>query len=370
MKLLFATTIASLLSLFAVAQPDKHAKALMNTPFIATEEVQVGFQNKTANALSIVVMADEGDYAKHVKNWLKNTYAIEGKKSSGFYSTVPMLVNAWSPDSMMVHYKTEKDGDGCRLLLILERNGIFYSRRDQPEVMAKVESDLKVEVKDFYIRYYDEKIADQQKYYDAQVSDLEKLRKKGDKLQDEIKDNEASVKSNNDKIRDTEGALNDSDGKIKSLNSTLQNNQKMREQAAKEVDDQQKLIEKREADYNQLNATGALNTRDGERVIKDLEKMRSKQEKLQSRLDDEREAVTKSENAVLKEEQNKTKLESRREDYKRDVSKHESKINDLKRDLDKNASDIKDEEKQVEEARKDLETLKAAKLGVTGVEAK
>lgn len=354
----------------AIAQPDVYSRALMNTPFIVFEESPVSFRDRTAPASTVLITADEGSYNKEWKNWLKTRYGMECKKVSGFYSSPLSLISEWTSDSLIVHYKVDKDGDATRLTLILEKKGMFLSNSTNSEEIMKMRASVSTQAKDFYIKYYDEKIADHQKFYDTQVNDLEKLNKKHEKLHGEVKNNQAIIDKNNDKLRDADSAINESESKIKLSNSELQNRQKAAEQAQKEVDAQQKLISTKEVEYNKLNASGSLNTKEGERVIKDLEKLRGKMEKLRDKQTDTAEEVTEAENDIIEEERNKTKLEGRKEDYRRDISDHESKIKDLEREISNNESAIKDEQQQVEVARAELEKLKAAKLGVTGVEAK
>jgi predicted nucleic acid-binding Zn-ribbon protein len=371
MKNLFLVITAAFLGFHgAFAQLEMYARALMNTPFIAFEESQLSFRDKTAPASGLLITADEDSYNKELKNWLKVNYGIECKKISGFYSSPQSLISEWSADSLVVHYKVDKDGDATRLWVILEKKAVFLSQATNPEEIMKMKASLTTHIKGFYVKYYDEKIADAQKYYDIQIHDLEKLNKKHEKLQGEVKNNKATIDKNNNKLRDADSAINESDSKIKLSNSELQNRQKASDQAQKEVDDQQKLISTKESEYNKLNAAGSLNTREGERVIKDLEKLRGKMEKLRDKQTDTAEEVTKVENDIIEEERNKTKLDGKKEEYRREMSDHESKIKDLEGEISKNESDTKDEQQQVEAALADLEKLKTAKMGVTGIDSK
>jgi predicted nucleic acid-binding Zn-ribbon protein len=371
MKKIFAITAALwALTFGSFAQPDKYTLALMNTPFIAFEDGTISFRDKTAPATGILISAEEDSYAKEWRTWLKGKFGVECKKISGFYSSPLSVFAEWTTDSLFLHYKIDKDGDATRLWVILDKKGAYLSQSTHPDEMLKLKSSLTTHVKDFYVKYYDEKITDQQKYYDVQVHDLEKANKKLEKLRGELKSNKESVDKYNNKLRESDSSINESEGKIKLSNSELQNRQKAAEQAQKEVDAQQKLITTKETEYNKLNAAGALNTKEGERVIKDLEKLRSKMEKLRDKQTNTVEEVTKAENDIIEEERSKSKLEARKDDYRREISDHEAKIKDLDRDISNVESTIKDEQLQAEAARADLEKLKAAKLGVTGLEAK
>lgn len=353
-------------SLVCFGQPDKYAMALMNTPFIAFEAQTVTFRDAPQPAIVILVTADEDAYSKDLKNWLKTRYKIEAKKNSGYNSAVNVIVSEWTPDSINVHYKTDKDGDATKLILLIESKGTFFSELNQSEIISKVKIALASQVRDFYVKYYDKKIEDQQSHYDRQASDLEKLNKKKTKLGDSIKSEKNSIEKNNDKSRSFKSAISASDGKIKSLNSQLQLDQKTTEQAQKEVDAQQKVINQKEVEYNKLNATGELDSKEGVKIIKELEKLRGKQEKLTQKLTNSQSASTKTENTILKEEQTKTKAEAGVESMKQDSDKHESEIRDLERNVSNNEDDIKSKQLLLDVARADLEKLKAAKTILVG----
>lgn len=366
MKSIFLFFFFAAIQLVGFSQPDKYAKALMNAPYISFEERTISFKDGAQPAMVILVMAPESDYLKDWKNWLKSKYAIEGKKNSSYYSSVGIQVNEWSADTINFHYFTDKEGDAVRLSILVDRKGVFYSEKEHGDVTSKIKQSVSTQVKEFYIKYYDEKISDQQKFYDTQINDLAKLNKKRDKLNGDVESHNKTISKTEDQIRDVNSRANASDGNIKSLNSQLQHDQNVAEQAQKEVDAQQKLIVTRETDYNKLNAAGSLNSREGEKVIKDLEKLRSKQEKLQSTLSKANETTTKSENAILKEEQNKTKILAKLEDLKNAKDKSTHELNDLKRELDKNESDLKDEQKEIDAAKLDMDNLKAAKEKLIG----
>ncbi len=348
------------------SQPDKYAKALMNAPYISFEERTISFKDGVQPALVSLVMAQESDYLKDFKNWLKSKYAIEGKKNSSHYSAIGILVNEWSADTLNFHYFTDKEGDAVRLSILVDRKGVYYSEKEHGDVISNIKQSVSAQVKEFYIKYYDEKISDQQKFYDTQINDLAKLNKKRDKLNADVESHNKTITKTEEQMRDVNSSANASDGNIKSLNSQLQQDQNMAEQARKELDAQQKLIATRESDYNKLNAAGSLNSREGEKVIKDLEKLRSKQEKLQSTLSKANETTTKSENAILKEEQNKTKILAKLEDLKNTKDKNTQELNDLKRELEKNESDLKDEQMEIDAAKLDMDNLKLAKEKLIG----
>lgn len=361
MKKLSITLLAIIAGVAMLAQPDKYALSLMNAPFIAFEEKQISFQDKSQPALSILISADEDVYAKDFRNWMKGTMMTEAKKNSGFYSILGSVIPTWSADSMNYHFKVTADGNACRLYFLGEKKGQFISDATDHDVLEKMKSSISGQVRDFYNRYYDEKINDQQKFYDAQISDLEKLQRRKEKLSGQLSDNQNNVTRATKSMEETNLKISESESKVKSLNAQLQQDQKASDQAQKEAEAQLKLIKEKEVEYNRLNAAGALNSKDGERVIRDLEKLRSKMDDLQENVTETTEAVTKSENNILKEEQNKTKVESRLSELKNDRDKYEHEIKNIKADLETNEKEIKDEQLQIASALSDLDKLKLAK---------
>lgn len=339
----------------------------METPSLAFEEQHVSFKSGTQPALTLHVVAQQSAYEKDFKNWLSTRYAIEGKKAGGFFAAIGKVVNEWSTDSVNIYYKTDKDGDGLRLYFMLEQKGIFLDQGNNAAVMENVKSAIKQQAKTFYTKYYDEHIIDQQKHYESQINDIEKLRKKQDKLNGDIQSHTASVQKTNDNIRDTNTKINEASNKVSAQNSELQLHQRMSDQAKKEADTNAAQVRTKETEYNKMNAAGVLNTREGERTMKDLEKLRSNQEKLQGTLAKANETQTKSENAILKLEQDKGKLESKMNDLRSTLDAHNAEIESLKHSVEDTDTLIKNEQEQADVARRDLDKLKAAKAGLMGI---
>ncbi len=338
---------------------------LLSTPSINYQEQQYVLNNATANSTTIVIHATEKEYTKDLKDYLKTNLNLEGKKNSGYTSVIKAIIPQWSNDSLSFHYKTEKDISGTKLIVIAEQNGQFISQESHPETWMKIKSSLTSQIKTFYIKLYDKSIAEQQKYYDSQVKDMEKLRKQLTKTQGKIEDNNKSKQKNESKLRDARSGSSKKDGDIKSLNAQLQNDKKAVDQAQKEVDAQAILITEKEGEYNRLNYSGSLATKEGEKVIKELGKLRKKQEKLRGTLSKANANKTKTENALLKAEQDKSKQESKITDLQSDIDSQDSKNTSLKSDLGNVEREINDKQRVIDEARNLLDRLKTAKNGLT-----
>ncbi len=343
------------------AQPDRYATALMNIPFIVFEEQQINFRETVHPSIGILVTADMKDYSKDWKNWLKAQIGQDSRSTSGYYSAMNVIMSSVSPDSINIHYGLSKDGDAVRLNILVDKGGVFFSEKDHPELISKLKASVSGQVKSFYIKYYDEKIADQQKHYDKSLKEMSKLKKKQDKYASSLVKRNKNIDKAEDEMRSANSKVKDSEAKIKLLNAQLAVDDKGVEQALKEAYDHQQLISAREGDYNRLNSTGTLNSKEGSRVLKDLDKMRSKQEKLQANILKSKSVVTKTQQNILKEEGKKTQLLSMLESGKSKKEKNGSEISGLKNAQEKNENNMKDEQVILDAALADLDKLKSAK---------
>ncbi len=367
MKKLFLIATLVIPMLVAAQRLDKTTESLMTTPVVTFQQQQYNLGSATTSATTLSITGDEKEFAKDWKEFLKSNLAMEGKKNGAFVTATNVTVPQWSAEPLSFHYKTEKDGSGAKLVYIIEQNGAFVTEQSNPDLAAKVKASATTQIKSFYVKSYDKSIATQQKYYDGQVKDMEKLRKNLDKTQSKMESNSKDKQKNENKLRDASSGANQKDGDIKSLNAELQNNKKAAEQAQKEVDAQATLITAKEGEYNRLNYSGALNSKEGERVIKDLGKLRKKQEKLQSTLTKANGNKTKTENAMLKAEQGKSKQEAKMTDLQSDINSQDSKSDNLKSDLKNVQKEMEDKQKLIDEAGANLDKLKSAKDGVAGI---
>lgn len=344
---------------------DKNAENLMTTPAITYQQQQYVIGNETAAATTVVINAPQKEYNKDLNNYLKTILNLEGKKNSGYTSALNVVVSQWSVDPLSFHYKTEKDGNGTKLIVITQQNGRFVTAETDPELATKINASLSSQIKGFYLTTYDKYISTQQKYYDAQVKDLDKLRKNLDKTHTKIDSNNKSKQKSEGKLRDARSGVSKKDGDIKSLNSKLANNKKAVDQAQKEVDAQAILVTDKEGEYNRLNYSGSLGTKEGEKVIKDLNKLRKKQEKNQSKLAKANAERAKTENALLKAEQGKSKQEAKVTDLQSNIDSQDTKNTNLQTDLNQVQKEISAKQAIVDEARATLDRLKTAKDGLS-----
>lgn len=364
MKQILVLAVCFMPFLVGAQKLDKKAEELMTTPAISFQEQQYNLGQTTATAITVHVTGTDKEYSKSWKEFLKTSFAIEGKKNSGFLSAQGISVSQWSTSPLNFHYKIEKDGSGAKLITITEQNGAFVSAESNPEVAVNVKSSITGQLKNFYVQAYDKYIGAQQKYYNGQVKDMEKLRKKLDKTHSKIDSSSKSKQKSEKKLRDASSSSSKADGDIKSLNAKLQNDRKAIDQAQKEVDAQTIAITEKEGEYNRLNYSGNLNTKEGEKVIKALSKLRKKQEKLQGNLAKANASRTKTENALLKAEQSKSKQEAKITSLQSDIDSQDVKQDNLKTDLSGVQKEINDKQKLIDTARNTLDKLKTAKEGL------
>jgi len=109
MKKLFLIALMSVPMLAQTQRLDRTTESLMTTPTITFQQQQYNLGNATAPATTISVTADEKEFNKDWKEYLKTSLMIEGKKNSGYMSATNVVIPQWSSDTMSFHYKTEKD---------------------------------------------------------------------------------------------------------------------------------------------------------------------------------------------------------------------------------------------------------------------
>ncbi|MFN0031095.1 MAG: hypothetical protein ACKVOR_02940 [Flavobacteriales bacterium] len=367
MKTILAFCFILFTNVLVTAQADKFAQQLVTTPSIAFETQQITFSEATRPALTYLVHADDDDLLKDWKKFIETKYMIEGKRLAGWNACKAVRIADWSTDTLSIYFKTEKDADASRMYLLIEKSGKFLTDTDDAEMFAKVKATLKQHAKDFYLKQYEMHIAHQQRHYDEQVRDMEKLRKHEEKLNGSIADHNNAKQKLDESIRTNGAKLTESRNEVNALNSSLEQNKKAVDQAEKEASAQSDLIKTKETEYSKLNSTGALNTKQGEKVMKDLEKLRSKMEKLQENMTDANEAQTKTENEIIKAEQGEAKLQMRMAELNADIDKHNADINADKADLDATTSDMRDKQMKIDQAKVMLEKLQAAKAGLAAL---
>ncbi|MDZ4824514.1 MAG: hypothetical protein SH856_13730 [Flavobacteriales bacterium] len=346
------------------AQDEKIIQALTATPVIEVMEQSVDFRGQAQPAFNVFIMAEESEYERDWKNFMLVTYAVQLKKSSGYYEAYSVLIPAWHSDSINVYSKATKDGDGLRFFLHVESRGQFINSDNQPQSAAGIIALLKIQVKDFYTRYYDMLAEVQQKAYDRQVKDIERLISTGEKMNKEMANKEADIGKANQAISETNGKLKDNANHANSQKQQLDIEKKEHDNMKRELDLNVQQVNLKQKEYDQLNYSGKLNTKQGEKLTKELAKLRSEQEKIQPKITSKNEDITKTESSIFDIDEERTKLENKVHEIENSISRDQSEINNLKSQLDNNEKSKADKQLLMDNANSTLDKLRNAKAGL------
>lgn len=367
MKVFITALAMVVLGLQSAAQSKEIRNALTTAPRLDVLEQPVAFRSASESAFSIFFTADEDDVQKHFKNWVKTVSGSDLKKEGSFLATYKVIIPAWSSDSLQLFMKSEKDGLGSRLFLLVSTPKGFLTTQLNATLGGTVKTDLVAQSKVFYTRYYDSAIGDAQKEFDTQHKDVERLVKKQSKLNSEIEDHNNALKKADENSRGLTEKLATTDAKIRDNKSKLDQQISREEQAQKEIDINTTSLRIKQSEYDAFNRTGDLNTKQAVKVSKELEKLRKAETKLKEKQAKEKAATTKLENQQLDLERTKSEMNAKMDANKVAVDSHFREIDSLKRDLDDVARSLNDERLQANQAQQVLDQLKLAKTTLLGV---
>ena len=349
------------------AQIVKEARLYTSPLSIQFQEEMMTFASSVQPAIKVSIVGNEDDYSKHFKSWLMKSFGAEGKRANGFIAVPAQLYTGWSNDSLALHYRVENSADQCDLILLAAKNGVFLSANDHREEVNQLQQSLRAQIKEFYIFRYDEVIADQQREYERQSKDVEKVESKKSKLSDKIKTETERSAEANDKLQSIFVEQNTIDQELKVLNATLFQDKRAQEQAKKEFDDLNAIILDRESQYNVMNGEGTLTSKEGKRLTKELTKLRKSQVGLQDKLTETNAKCTKSENAILDKEEVRLKWDASYNEWSTRRSKHENALEEARSDLRAAEVELEDERREKGESLKVLEELKSSKAAISAL---
>ncbi len=349
------------------AQVTKEARLYTSPLSIQFQEEMMSFGSGVQPATKVSIVGNEDDYSKHFKSWLMKSFGAEGKRTNGFIAVPSHQYTGWSNDSLELHYRVEKSASQCELLLLLSKGGQFLSIDAHREVINQVQQSLRGQIKEFYIFRYDEVIADQQREFERQSKDVEKVEGKKSKLIEKIKTETERSAEADTKLQSIFIEQNTIDQELKVLNATLFQDKRAQDQAKKEFDDLNSIILDRESQYNVMNGEGTLTSKEGKRLTKELTKLRKNQIGLQDKLTETNAKRTKSENAILDKEEARLKWDASYNEWSARKSKHENALEEARSDLKASEVELEDERREVNESLKALEELKSSKAAVPGL---
>lgn len=349
---------------WAAAQEEKLVAALTTTPIIEVKEQDTEFRNQVRPAFVVFVLADESDFEKDWKNYMLSACGIELKRSSGYLEALKVKIAAWSNDSLNLYSRIGGDADGVKLTVHVENNTHFIHSGVDSAVATNVKSTIHRQVKEFYIKQYDNLAAWQQRNYERQMKDLEKLQVEEEKLRKEILDNESAINKSRQTISELSSKQMDNDNAVHSTKQELEFEKKELDNLKRDLDLNVQKVNAKQKEYDQLNYKGNLNTKEGEKVMKELDKLRSEQEKMQNRVTSKNADLTKTESSIFDLEQEKSKLENKQRETETAIGKCETEIKSLENELEKKIKEIADKKLLAEEAKNILGKLQNAKAGL------
>jgi hypothetical protein len=138
MKKLALIAALAVSTIMSAQRVDKNSERLLETPTITYQQNKYMLNNVSKDATTVTVIADEKEFSKDFKEFLKSTLAIEGKKNGAFTTATNVTVPQWSSEPLTFHYRTEKDGSNTKLIVITEQNGAVITPESNPDLAAKV----------------------------------------------------------------------------------------------------------------------------------------------------------------------------------------------------------------------------------------
>lgn len=362
MKNLFAALAIILLTFnVADAQRKVNVRLLETTPTIAISEEQVDHNGKVESALVANVAGDHDDYEKAWKGYFSEKYKIEFKKNGDYLENLAATLTEWMPTTIGIATRVVKDGDACKVYLIAYDGSRQINPTDNPDVIERMKSTMRVQLNDYYVKCYDHAIGDSQKEFDKATKSHEKLISAANKLEGNISKNESSNSKLKSAISDNESKIKISDSKIDEYNSTLKNlKAKLDEQSISKTAKASE-VKIRQEQLNTYTTNGQLDSKEAQRVTKDLEKLRKEQSKIEEESIKTSKEITKTEEKSNKEAANKQKASGKLSDLKSSLEKNKNEHQKLKNDLDKNKDQIKEALEKVNSTKESLNKLKDAK---------
>lgn len=363
MRFSTASILLCFIAIHSFSQPDKIASSLFTTPVIQIEPSTLLHADGIRNTLQATIIGEYDDFYKYWKKYLKSNYALEGRRTNGLYVCGPTRSASLSEDSISVFYKVEKEGDFTKLTCFGEKKGQYFPDAQLPE-SNKLEVALEKGILQYYTQLYDEKINAQQKYFDRQVKDAERVQKAGQKMMNDKVSSEKSLERTKSALSASNNRLREIENEKKSLEAELDLEKKEEEQIKKEIKSQEDLLKEKELEYNEKYFGASAEDRRAEKGRKDLEARREKIGKQQEKLEKKNERITSVENKILRSERKLNETQTAIEKQEAEISRLRNTIDELVSKISTNGTDYKEEVLQMESAKADLDRLKLAKGGL------
>jgi hypothetical protein len=327
-------------------------EALMNSPKVNVEKSSEQFGTSVQEVYKADIFAEKKDYEKALTAFLKSRYLLKFRSTSGTHTANDVLVKEWSADSLNVSWRTEEVGDKVVLT--------FTATSKTGAPVAAVDASLRQQIRDFYLNYYNEIVAAMSKEEMTQKKDVSKAASLIGRIEKNIQTAE--------KTAEKERLAGD---KAETLRQNLETKKESQQQELEKLEteklemvEQQQLIDAeisgKQLQHNELNREGNLETKEAQRVMKDLNKLKERSAKGKAEQIKKSEAIYKAKDAISKTTTEARELEDTKKEH---ISKEKSKrqeVDNLRSDLDKARKKKEEEEKEMTEVIKALEGIRKA----------
>lgn len=343
----------SLVSLQSRSQSEKQVReALMNSPKVNVEKTSEQFGSSVQDVFKADIFAERRDYDKDLTGYLKGRYGMKFRSVSGINTANGVLVRDWSGDSLNVSWKTEERGDKITLT--------FSAISVKGGAVQGVENTLKQQIRDFYQKYYNGVITVMAKEEMTQKKDVDKAASAIARIEKNIESNEKSAEKERLASEKAETLRRNLETKKESQQRDLE---KLESEKVQMLEEQQLLdadISGKQTQYNELNRQGNLDTKEAQRVMKDLNSLKERSAKSKANQLKKSESIYKAKDAIA---ESTTKIREAEDTKKEHLSRENEKKNtveNLRSDLEKARRKKEDEEKEMTEAIKALERMRKA----------
>ncbi|MBL7943581.1 MAG: hypothetical protein JNM00_12480 [Flavobacteriales bacterium] len=342
-------------------QDEKMLEKLADTPGIAVGRDQVDFNDQVQPSFHIEIVAPESEYEKDIKAYFEQKFGVVFRKSGNFLQAEGVTIGAWNLSGGNVYVRVRGSGDGAGVSLLVQQAGTFVDPDNGSEMSGAIRKTMEAQVRDFYLKYYDRALGTQQK-------NLDKAKKENGKAAAALAKAEKSHGSAEKKLSSYQSAREkletkqeEHQEKISETNATLSGQKSTSADLKKQLDTQVNEVNAKQREYDALNASGDLNTKQAKRVTKDLGKLRSGLDKIQQKHAKSNAAVSKTENTLLGLEKEAGKLADSLKDAKDDEDAQHKKIKELSNGVHDAEKQFNTTEDVLNKNERLLEDLKKAK---------
>lgn len=356
-------SVFSSLSLFAQGRMTEY---LEETPAIEVKDQPGKLQKETQPGFAVFVHADDKDLEKHWVSYLKGK-GVSAKKEKGVYQSIGISLLEISADTISLYAYADKAVKGSNLEVFIKRNGQFVTADSDPNVTVNARNFIKECTKAYYVTAYLDAIAEETNAYQKILKEREKLLKRKDglgnsitkksedvtKLGDQQKSAETDVKTYKDRRRELEKSRDLLDKDMEGLNAEAQKHKQDMLPVQEEID--------------RYNARGEQGSKDAQKAIKRLEKMKKQDLKTQSAIGKKSKEIGKTESRLQDNDKKLNSAEGKYDKLKNDQEKAENDLAGLKRDLEKVQEDLKASEEQMKSQENRTDRLKTASSKIPGL---